>query len=135
MRPKLLKQVDWLDEVPALLWRAYKKKNCAAPLLALSVALVAVLPTLARAADTVGDCRIGSQRCYVAETPGPGASGVFSPEDLPMVLGPTSLPLHPIPRQCDHSGRPYFFGREAGGTSRSLDSRQPTNHSVRRYAQ
>ncbi len=62
MRPKFLKQVGWVDEVPALVWRAFKKICCAAPLLALSVALVAFLPTLACAADTVGDCRIGAYR-------------------------------------------------------------------------
>ena len=37
MRPKFLKQVGWLDEVPALLWRAFKKIICAASLLPLAL--------------------------------------------------------------------------------------------------
>jgi uncharacterized protein len=52
---------DWPDEVRNSAGRAYKKMCCAAPLLAVAT-VVSFLPTVAIAADTAGDCRIGAYR-------------------------------------------------------------------------
>jgi uncharacterized protein len=49
------------DEIHTSAWRAYKKIFGSVPLLTVALA-VAFLPAVGRAADTVGDCRIGSYR-------------------------------------------------------------------------
>jgi dienelactone hydrolase len=52
---------DWADAVRNSAWCACKKIRCAAPLLAVA-AVTSFLPTMAIAADTAGDCRIGAYR-------------------------------------------------------------------------
>ncbi|MGH9547457.1 MAG: alpha/beta hydrolase family protein [Terriglobales bacterium] len=56
-----MKRFDRPDELRTFARRGYKKVRCAAPLLAV-VIVAAFLSTLAHAADTVGDCRIGAYR-------------------------------------------------------------------------
>jgi uncharacterized protein len=55
------KEADRLHEVGTFAWRLSKKMRRSAPLFA-TAAMTAFLPTFARAADTVGDCRIGAYR-------------------------------------------------------------------------
>jgi uncharacterized protein len=52
---------NWPDAVRKSAWRAYKKIRCAVPFLAVA-AVTSLLPTVAIAADTAGDCRIGAYR-------------------------------------------------------------------------
>jgi uncharacterized protein len=55
------KRVDQPNEVRTSVRRAYKRISCTAPFLTASL-VAALLLTVARAADTVGDCRIGAYR-------------------------------------------------------------------------
>jgi uncharacterized protein len=55
------KRVDQLNKVRTSVRRAYKRISCTALFLAASL-VATLLPTVARAADTVGDCRIGTYR-------------------------------------------------------------------------
>jgi len=55
------RRFDCPAEVGSSAWRAYKRIRCAAPLLAVA-AIASFLATVASAADTIGDCRIGAYR-------------------------------------------------------------------------
>jgi pimeloyl-ACP methyl ester carboxylesterase len=67
------KRFDWPDEARSSAWRAYKKIRRAAPLIAIA-AMISFLPTVAIAADTVGDCRIAAYRLSDGSVVDVGAS-------------------------------------------------------------
>jgi hypothetical protein len=91
----ILERFDRPGEVRTFARRAEKKIRRAAPLLAVAI-VAAFLPTFARAADTVGDCRIGAYRLTDESVVDIGASDdgrLKGPYGASIVTSP-KLPSH-----------------------------------------